>query len=812
MLAVFYDVSERIQAEEALRVSEQRLAAQSEALTELTARQTSAATGVVGHPAGLPSFEARLKTILETCARTLSVGRVSMWELDEPGEAIRCVLQVAGDGRPDAHGNVLHRRDLPRYFHALEHERFIAAPDARSDPRTSEFTASYLVPNGIGAMFDVPLRQEDALQGVLCVEHVGGPRHWSVDERNFMLSVANLVVVAHIDHQRQAALRLLAESEARARLIVDTAHDAFVGMDEKGEIVSWNAQAASTFGRSAEEALGRSLASTIIPEQYRKAHERGLQHFLASGEAPVVNKRLELTGLHRSGREFPIEITITQPIAVEGGYFFGAFLRDISERRQREAELQQAKESAEAATRAKSEFLANMSHELRTPLNGVLGYAQLLQRDRSLTSTQREALDAIAKCGVHLLDLINDVLDLSKIEAGRIDLEVVPCDIRQATVDLKYVVTEPIHRKGLRLQVSVSPEIPSRVMLDGRHLRQVLLNLLGNAVKFTPHGEVRLAIARPVAERLRFEVMDTGIGIEPENLQEIFRAFRQTRSGATAGGTGLGLTISQRLVRSMGGELQVESELGRGSRFWFELPFIEAPDAPAPLERDSDLTFDVRLAPGVELTALVVDDSSVNRRILASLLESAGARVITAASGLEAVELARQHRPDVVLMDLRMEDIDGFEATRRIHAQPETTTTPVMAVTASAFGDVREAARAAGCVDFVPKPVRAECLFEKLQQHLDVSFIRPAEAVKPEMFAEESVDPLPADVARRVREAATIGNVAELDALVQELVARGGSSASHAAKIAALAAAFDYEGLVAWASPLAERHDTRAYD
>jgi CheY-like chemotaxis protein len=329
-------------------------------------------------------------------------------------------------------------------------------------------------------------------------------------------------------------------------------------------------------------------------------------------------------------------------------------------------------------------------------------------------------------------------------------------------------------------------------------------------VKFTPRGEVRLVITHPAENRLRFEVMDTGIGIEPENLQEIFRAFRQTRTGASAGGTGLGLTISQRLVRSMGGELQVESELGHGSRFWFELPFTEAPEhGSATTETESDLTLDVRLAPEVELTALVVDDSSVNRRILASLLESAGARVITAAGGLEAVELARQHRPDVILMDLRMEDIDGFEATRRIHAQAETAHTPVLAVTASAFGDVREAAREAGCVDFVPKPVRAERLFEKLQQHLGVTFVRPLDGSDAETPPDEPARLLPADLAGRVRQAAAIGNVAELEALVQELVAQGGSSASYAARIATLAAAFDYEGLMAWASP---GDNTRADD
>src|SRR4030095_6120188 len=170
------------------------------------------------------------------------------------------------------------------------------------------------------------------------------------------------------------------------------------------------------------------------------------------------------------------------------------FLRDISERREREAELQHAKESAEAATRAKSEFLANMSHELRTPLNGVLGYAQLLQRSHSLTAEQRESLDAIAECGSHLLDLINDVLDLSKIEAGRLEIESRPTDLRQLTVDLRHVISEPAQRKGLRFSIEIDPDVPSHVVIDGRHLRQVLLNLLGNAVKFTSQGGVTLII------------------------------------------------------------------------------------------------------------------------------------------------------------------------------------------------------------------------------------------------------------------------------------------------------------------------------
>ena len=200
----------------------------------------------------------------------------------------------------------------------------------------------------------MPLRQNNTTVGVLCAEHVGAARTWTVDEQNFAVSTAYLIVVAVADEERRQALTQLAESEARARLVVDTAHDAFIGMDSSGRIVSWNAQAENTFGWAADEVLGRPLAETIIPVSLREAHAKGMRRFHETGEAPVVHQRLELTALHRSGREFPIEITITSPMRLESGYFFGAFLRDISDRREHDDQLRRAKESAEAATRAKT--------------------------------------------------------------------------------------------------------------------------------------------------------------------------------------------------------------------------------------------------------------------------------------------------------------------------------------------------------------------------------------------------------------------------------------------------------------------------
>ena len=773
------------EVEEQLAASDRRLAAQSQALTALTERQADSSG----------QFDTRLRDILVMTARTLDVERVSLWRLAYDAQSIRCLDLYTLSADRHEQGGALGYFDAPAYFDALGRDRVIAAHEVATDPRTCQLLDSYLTPLGIGAMLDVPLRRENATVGVLCAEHVGKPRTWTVDEQSFAIAVANLVVVALADEDRRQANEKLADSEARARMIVDTAHDAFVGMDSSGRIVDWNAQAETIFGWSAAEVLGRQLADVVIPPEFREAHVRGIKRFLETGAAPVVNKRLELSALHRSGREFPIELTVTAPTRFGDGFFFGAFLRDISERKERDEQLRRAKDSAEAATRAKSEFLANMSHELRTPLNGVLGYAQLLQRDAGITLKQREALDAITKSGSHLLDVINEILDLSKIEAGRVDTEATATDLIQLAADLRQLLGEAARRKQLRIRTSVSPDIPRAVCVDSRHLRQVLLNLLGNAIKFTPEGEVRLGIARAGDDLLSFEVVDTGIGIEPEALTTIFDAFTQTKTGVTAGGSGLGLTISRQLVSVLGGDLQVESVLGSGSRFFFTLPLI-ASDVTcrscAASETVSEPPLDAVLAADQSLTALVADDSTLNRRILGTLLESAGASVIYATGGEEAIALATERRPDVVFMDLRMPDLDGLEATRRLKANPVTAPIPVIAVTASALGDAPQAAREAGCVDYLPKPIRAQALFATLHTHLGVRFVAPAEApalAEPELARERR-----ALIATRIRSAASVGDVTAVETLVTELAAHD-EETGLARRIGRLATTFDFEAL-----------------
>ncbi len=324
-------------AEEALAASQRRLAVQSHALTVLTEASAE----------NTRRFDDRLREILRVTAEALQVDRVSLWRINAAHEEIRCecLFRRAADRYESGAG--IERDACPAYFDALETQRVIAADDAHRDPRTRGFLDGYLRPNGIGAMMDVPLRQGHGTLGVLCAEHVGLARLWTLDEQNFALSVANLITVAIADEDLRAALARAAESEARARIIVDTAHDAFIGIDGAGRIVDWNEQAASTFGWTRPEALGRNLADTIIPARFRQAHVEGMRRFHQSGSAPIVNTRLELTALHRSGREFPVELTITSPIRGEQGFFFGAFLRDISDRRKHDEQLRTARTVAE---------------------------------------------------------------------------------------------------------------------------------------------------------------------------------------------------------------------------------------------------------------------------------------------------------------------------------------------------------------------------------------------------------------------------------------------------------------------------------
>jgi signal transduction histidine kinase/ActR/RegA family two-component response regulator len=395
--------------------------------------------------------------------------------------------------------------------------------------------------------------------------------------------------------------------------------------------------------------------------------------------------------------------------------------------RQRTAELSIAKEKSEAANRAKSVFLANMSHELRTPMNAILGYSQLMRRDLSLPPEQRAYLDTINRSGEHLLALINDVLEISKIEAGQTTVERTTFDLHAMLFNLEKMFNSIMDAKGLRFEVIGIDAVPHYVAADENKLRQVLVNLLGNAVKFTEHGGVAMRVAAEDGTddivRLKVEVTDTGVGIAEHEMDKVFAYFEQTESGrAKKSGTGLGLALSRDFARMMGGDITVASKEGKGSAFCFNMEIWKG--------RASDIKEKIPerrvigLEPGQEIPrVLVAEDTETSRTLLAEVLKAAGLDVQEAVNGKQAVEMFHEWRPHFIWMDVRMPVMDGLEATRRIKQTEAGQSTAIVALTAHALEEEKEAILAAGCDDFVRKPFREQEIFEAMAKHLGLKYV-----------------------------------------------------------------------------------------
>jgi signal transduction histidine kinase/DNA-binding NarL/FixJ family response regulator len=494
-------------------------------------------------------------------------------------------------------------------------------------------------------------------------------------------------------------------------------------------------------------------------------------------------------------------------------------------------ELEEAKDAAESANRAKSTFLANMSHEIRTPMNAILGYAQILQREPDLPTNQRQAVNTIENSGNHLLALINDVLDLSKIEAGRLELHETDFDLVALIDTLSTMFQMRCEQKGLDWRVEWQEgregkeewkdgrmegkktegwkegkdlSQASRLLVHGDEgkLRQVLINLLGNAVKFTEAGEIVLRIgdvgqtvSLPAqANSLRyytFEVIDTGVGISPQDQAKIFDPFHQGEQAARQGGTGLGLAIAKRYVELMRGKLNLESEPGSGSRFFFTVPLADAiSDTIAKMSEWSNVT---RLAEGYYVTALIADDTEVNRKVLSKMLLGLGIEVIEAENGQQAVEMFREHRPNIVFMDIRMPVMDGMEAAQQIMKEFGKDQFKLVAISASTLKHEQEEYLQAGFDDFIGKPFRFERVCECLAQLLEVEFETDEADEREEQLLETPQVTLPEELLTQLKAAAKGYRVTELKEHLNEIEKLGLAGQQLAKRLSELIFRYDMD-------------------
>ena len=544
---------------------------------------------------------------------------------------------------------------------------------------------------------------------------------------------------------RQKAVAALAESREQYRLLLDSTGEGIFGIDLNGAITFCNTSALALLGYAGvDDLLGRNAHMVT-----GHAHADGspclsescyVLHSVRFAETAHVEGEL----FHRAdGKPFPVDYR-SHPV-VRDGVTVGAVVSfiDITRRRRDEEELRRyrdhlvdlveertrelarARDDAEAANRAKSIFLANMSHELRTPLNAILGFSNLLRRDAATTPDQRETIGIIERSGEHLLSLINDVLDMSKIESGHVMLDPANTDLHVLLQDVGGMMRLRAQSKGLSFVVDLADDLPRLVRLDTLKLRQVLLNLCGNAVKYTYDGGVCLrAASQPDGPgwRLRFEIEDSGRGIADADLQAIFQPFMQVDGSAASEGAGLGLAITRSFARLMGGDVTVTSRPGEGSLFCVEVRAEPANQLAAVPELRSPRV--MRLAPDQPLwRVLVADDSETNRLLLSTLLTGAGFQVRQATNGREAVEVFEDWRPHFIWMDVRMPIMDGYEATRRIKASEGGAETVVVALTASAFSDERDRVTQAGCAGIIHKPFRETAIFNALECYLGARFL-----------------------------------------------------------------------------------------
>ncbi|MFM9962846.1 MAG: PAS domain S-box protein, partial [Planctomycetaceae bacterium] len=613
------------------------------------------------------------------------------------------------------------------------------------------------------------------------------------DDQNAIIGYL-LIGTDNTARKQVEAERMLLDQRVRdqqfyTRSLIESNIDALITTDPRGIITDVNKQMEALTGCTRDELIGAPFKDYFTDPERAEA---GIK--LVLGESKLTD--YELTARARDGKETVVSYNAStfhdRDRKLQGVF---AAARDVTERKRYEQSLQQA-------NRAKSVFLANMSHEIRTPMNAILGFSQLMLRDQDLTPQQCQYLGTINRSGEHLLALINDILEMSKIEAGRTTLNPSTFDLPVLLKDLEMMFRVRTDEKKLSFSVEMIGDVPQYIVTDINKLRQVFINVLGNAVKFTDQGGIGLRVRvdreGEAGAFLQVEIEDTGPGISSDEQDKLFRHFEQTKTGQQAGtGTGLGLAISQEFVRLMGGAITVNSQVGKGSVFIIHLPLKEG-EAQSVQAKDKPRHV-LKLQPGqAECRVLIADDIEDNRQLLAQLLAPVGFTIRLAVNGAEAVHEFEAWHPHLILMDFRMPVMDGHEAIRRIRAMPGGELAKIIAVTASAMDENRQELLKIGANDFISKPYREAELFQKIHTHVGVEYVyaeEPSDAdseVPPELTP-QSLASWPQEIIHSMREAVITADLDQLLAKIQEVEARDPRVAQ---ALRRLAEAFQYQKLL----------------
>lgn len=516
-----------------------------------------------------------------------------------------------------------------------------------------------------------------------------------VNERTALLAQAKETA----DQANQAKSELL----LRMQTILENVVDGIITIDEHGTIESFNPAAERIFGHRAAEVIGHNI-KMLMPEPHRGNHDGYLARYKATHIPHIIGSGRELEGLRKDGSTFPLDLAVSE-MMLDGTCHFTGIARDITQRKHTEADLVRAKEEAERANKAKSEFLSRMSHELRTPMNAILGFSQLLESDPQapLTPHQAESVHEILHGGHHLLELINEVLDLARIESGRIDLSLEPVEPEPLIRECMALIQPLANQRHITL--ALDPTEGSFIQADRMRLRQILLNLLSNSVKYNREGgSVHIACHTANDDHIRITVQDTGNGITSGALPRLFQPFeRMEPAYNNIEGTGIGLALAKKLAEAMGGTIGVESIVGEGSTFWVEFPRAEGETT---LPATATETTATPAVSSPEYILLYIEDNPANLRLVQKIISTRTQLMLLDAPSAElGLEIAKAHRPDLILLDINLPGMDGFEALRHLQNNPATRDIPVIAITANAMERDIKHGLDAGFTDYLTKPL-----------------------------------------------------------------------------------------------------------